>query len=90
MYRPAYWRNPYKAEYRVLRLDGTITTEPATEQRKEEHNAFEAGAEAMYKAVAEACPTAEDIRLKAIETYFGNMSFAEFKQWLVDNLLIEK
>ena len=47
------WRNPHKAEYKVKRLDGTITIEPVTRQQMEEHNIFEDGADALWKSVCD-------------------------------------
>lgn len=63
--------------------------QPKTPYRETRQVDYEAGANAMYKAVMEQRPSNEEIRLKIISCLYGGSDVPELLEWLKEKLLVK-
>lgn len=72
--RPEGWDSPYPSK-------------PSFVAQRE---AYEAGADALYKAIMEERPCEEEWRLKILAIEFGEISVPEFLEWLREKVLVKE
>lgn len=82
MYRPEGWEEQ-RDDWVDKVFDDTTTYSEDVE------NSFEAGADAMYEAIAKARPSDDEIRIRIIEALYGAVSMPDFEKWLKERLLLK-